>query len=130
MRRNEKQKIEIEKLHWDPLPPLNQAVTAGYSDFLGTALVLFRFFRLLVFLHRRPRLVRNLAVGFSPTHTSLRSVLRTMITCSNSLFRERDAPSCGRRFTSRHVRYRAVPRTNRTSRPANTRSQFATSNTT
>jgi hypothetical protein len=38
MRRNEKQKIEIEKLHWDPLPPLNQAVTADYSDFLGTAL--------------------------------------------------------------------------------------------
>jgi hypothetical protein len=36
---NEKQKIEIEKLHRDPLPPLNQAVTAGYSDFLGTALM-------------------------------------------------------------------------------------------
>jgi hypothetical protein len=35
---NEKQKIEIEKLHWTPLPPLNQAVTADYSDFLGTAL--------------------------------------------------------------------------------------------
>ncbi len=35
---NEKQKIEIEKLHRDPLPPLNQAVTADYSDFLGTAL--------------------------------------------------------------------------------------------
>ena len=41
----EKQKIEIEKLHWDPLPPLNQAVTADYSDFLGTALThaLFAF---------------------------------------------------------------------------------------
>ena len=36
---NEKQKIEIEKLHWAPLPPLNQAVTADYSDFLGTALI-------------------------------------------------------------------------------------------
>ena len=35
---NEKQKIEIEKLHRDPLPPLNQAVKADYSDFLGTAL--------------------------------------------------------------------------------------------
>jgi hypothetical protein len=35
---NEKQKIEIEKLHWTPLPPLDQAVTADYSDFLGTAL--------------------------------------------------------------------------------------------
>jgi hypothetical protein len=34
---NEKQKIEIEKLHWAPLPPLDQAVTADYSDFLGTA---------------------------------------------------------------------------------------------
>src|SRR6266436_3013420 len=32
---NEKQKIEIEKLHWAPLPPLDQAVTADYSDFLG-----------------------------------------------------------------------------------------------
>ena len=36
---NEKQKIEIEKLHWAPLPPLDQAVTADYSDFLGTALI-------------------------------------------------------------------------------------------
>jgi hypothetical protein len=36
---NEKQKIEIEKLHRDPLPQLNQAVTADYSDFLGTALI-------------------------------------------------------------------------------------------
>jgi hypothetical protein len=35
---NEKQKIEIEKLHRDPLPALNQAVKADYSDFLGTAL--------------------------------------------------------------------------------------------
>ena len=36
---NEKQKIEIEKLHWAPLLPLDQAVTADYSDFLGTALI-------------------------------------------------------------------------------------------
>jgi hypothetical protein len=35
---NEKQKIEIEKLHRDPLPQPNQAVTADYSEFLGTAL--------------------------------------------------------------------------------------------
>src|SRR6266436_5728929 len=34
---NEKQKIEIDQLHWAPLPPLDQAVTADYSDFLGTA---------------------------------------------------------------------------------------------
>ena len=27
----------------------------------------FVFFRFLFFLHRRPRLVRNLSVGFSPT---------------------------------------------------------------
>ena len=38
MRPNEKQKIEIEKLQRDPLSLLNQAVTADYSDFLGTAL--------------------------------------------------------------------------------------------
>jgi hypothetical protein len=35
---NEKQKIEIEKFHWDPLPPLNQALAPHCSDFLGTAL--------------------------------------------------------------------------------------------
>jgi len=41
-----------------------------------------------------------------------------MISSSNSLIpRERDAPSSGRRFTPRHVRYRAVPRTNRTLAP-------------
>src|SRR5216683_7600668 len=32
-------------------------------------------------------------------------------------------------FTSHHVRYRAVPRTNRTPSTANTRSRFATSST-
>jgi hypothetical protein len=36
-----------------------------------------------------------------------------MITCANSLYRERDAQPSGRCFTSHHVRYRAVPRTNR-----------------
>jgi hypothetical protein len=30
----EKHKIEIEKLHRNPFPPLNQAVTVDYSDFL------------------------------------------------------------------------------------------------
>jgi hypothetical protein len=34
----EKQKIEIEKSHRDPLLSFNQAVTVGCSDFLGTAL--------------------------------------------------------------------------------------------
>jgi len=35
----EKQTIEIEKTHGDPLLPFNQAVTVDCSDFLGTALV-------------------------------------------------------------------------------------------
>src|SRR5258708_8183375 len=52
-----------------------------------------------------------------------------MITCSNSLCRERDAQPSGRCSTSHHVRYRAVPRTNRTPSTANTRSNFATSST-
>ncbi len=43
----------------------------------------------------------------------------TMITTSNSLFRERDAQSSGRRATSRHVRLRAFPRSNRIQPTAN-----------
>jgi hypothetical protein len=39
MRPNEKQKIEIEKLYRDHLPPFNQAVKADNSDFLGTTLI-------------------------------------------------------------------------------------------
>ena len=35
---NEKQKIEIEKTHRDPLLSFNQAVTLDCWDFLGTAL--------------------------------------------------------------------------------------------
>jgi hypothetical protein len=35
----EKQKIEIEKSHRDPLLSFNQAVTVDCSDFLGTALI-------------------------------------------------------------------------------------------
>src|SRR5437667_7092405 len=53
-----------------------------------------------------------------------------MITNSNSLFRERDAPSHGRCFTSHHVRYRAVPRTNRTLTTVNTHNHSSTSSTT
>src|SRR6202451_3240596 len=41
---------------------------------------------------RRPRLACNLSVGFSPTHTSLRSQLQTMITRSNSLSRGSGMP--------------------------------------
>src|ERR1700687_2392585 len=46
------------------------------------------------------------------------------------LTRERDAPSSARCFTSHHVRYRAVPRTNRTLTTANTHNHSATSSTT
>ena len=46
------------------------------------------------------------------------------------LTRERDAPSTARCFTSHHVRYRAVPRTNRTLTTANTHNHSATSSTT
>ena len=41
---------------------------------------------------RRPRLACNLSVGFSPTQTSLRSELQTMITRSNSLSRGSGMP--------------------------------------
>ena len=34
----QRQKIEIETTHRDPLLSFNQAVTVGCSDFLGTAL--------------------------------------------------------------------------------------------
>src|ERR1017187_2315019 len=39
MARREKQTIEIEKTHRNPLPSFHQAVTSNYSDFLGTALL-------------------------------------------------------------------------------------------
>ncbi len=39
----EKQKIEIEKSHRDPLLSFNQAVTVDCSDFLGTALLKYVF---------------------------------------------------------------------------------------
>ena len=35
----QRQKIEIEKTHRDPLLSFNQAVTVDCSDFLGTALI-------------------------------------------------------------------------------------------
>src|SRR5277367_3880608 len=46
------------------------------------------------------------------------------------LARERDAHSNGRRSTARHVRYRAVPRANRTLPTAHTPNRSATSSTT
>src|ERR1700686_2818076 len=52
-----------------------------------------------------------------------------MLVISDSLFRERDAQSSARRSTSHHVRYRAVPRTNRTLTTANTHIHSATSST-
>src|ERR1700739_4195042 len=53
-----------------------------------------------------------------------------MITTSDSLCRERDAQSSGRRSTSRHVRFRAFPRSNRIQATANIANCFATSSTT
>src|SRR5215475_11457453 len=53
----------------------------------------------------------------------------TMITYSNSLYRERDAHSLGRRSTAHHYRFRALPRANRTRVKASTRGHSATSNT-
>jgi len=81
-------------------------------------------------LLRRPRLVRNLSVVFQsdPNISSIRT--STRITSSNSLRREWDAQSSPRRSTSRHVRYRAVPRTNRTLTTVNTHNHSATSSTT
>jgi hypothetical protein len=49
-----------------------------------------------------------------------------MITTSNSLFRERDAQSYGRRLTSRHGSVRAFPRSNRIQPTANIANCFAT----
>ena len=80
-------------------------------------------------LLRRPRLVRNLSIGFSPTQTSHRSKTSTMITSSNSLCRERDAQSLARCATSHHASLRAVPRTNRTRTKANSHNRSATSST-
>src|ERR1700675_2910610 len=53
-----------------------------------------------------------------------------MITTSNSLCRERDAQSCGRRPTSCHGRFRAFPRSNRIQPTANIANCCATSSTT
>ena len=53
-----------------------------------------------------------------------------MISNSNSLCRERDAHSSARRTTSRHLRYRAVPRAIRTLNRANIHDHSATSSTT
>src|SRR6266481_9319696 len=52
-----------------------------------------------------------------------------MITSSNSLCREWDAHSSAQASTSHHVRYRAVPRTNRTRTTANTHIHSVTSST-
>jgi hypothetical protein len=54
---------------------------------------------------------------FDPTISSIKT--STMITNSNSLFRERNAQSYGRRLTSRHGRVRAFPRSNRIQPTAN-----------
>ena len=81
-------------------------------------------------LHRGPGLARNLSVGFNPTQTSLRSVLRPGLLLQTPFAGSGMPPSSGRRSTSRHVRYRTVSRTNRTLLTANTHNHYATSSTT
>ena len=73
------------------------------------------------FLIYRPASVR-------PIHLFDRT--STMITNSILLYRERDAQSSARRTTPRHVRFRAVPRTNRTLTTAKIHHHSATSSTT
>jgi hypothetical protein len=64
------------------------------------------------------RFVRNLAVGsVRPNHLFDLNFDHDWF-FELPLTRERDALSSGRRFTPRHVRYRAVPRTNRTLAPS------------
>ena len=74
----EKQTIEIEKTHGDPLLPFNQAVTVDCSDFLGTALIrtpsrpgLFPFSH----RHGRPRVLRECLLD--PTIEQILSVVRS-----------------------------------------------------
>jgi hypothetical protein len=52
----EKQKIEIEKTHRDPLLSFNQAVTVDCSDFLGTALIEDIEAALIELVHTNPLL--------------------------------------------------------------------------
>ena len=62
-----------------PSTPLISNNVGPVKLFLSTLLFSLKrvfLFRFLSALHRRPRLVRNLAGGFSPTQTSLRSKLR------------------------------------------------------
>jgi len=67
---------------------------------------------------RQARFVRNLAVGsVRPKHLFDQNFDHDYF-FELPLTRERDAPSSGRRHSARHVRYRAVPRTNRTSAPS------------
>jgi hypothetical protein len=69
----------------------------------------------------------SIAAGlWFPCHKTIYEITSS----SNSLFRERNAQSSARPSTSRHVRFRAVPRTNRTLTTANTRIHSATSSTT
>jgi hypothetical protein len=64
-------------------------------------------------------------------HLNISSIRTSiMISNSNSLCRERDAQSSARRTTSRHLRFRAVPRANRIPKTANTHYHSATSSTT
>jgi hypothetical protein len=73
---------------------------------------------------------RLFAIGRLPSDPDISSIkTSTMITSSNSLRREWDAHSSAQASTSHHVRYRAVPRTNRTRTTASTHNHSATSST-
>src|SRR6266481_6986116 len=81
-----------------------------------------------------PASIENHAGGQSPSRILIKlpGCQQSQIASSNSnsLCRERDAQSCARRSTSRHLRYRAVPRANRILKTANSHDHPATSSTT
>src|SRR5205823_4348351 len=66
----EKQKIEIEKTHGDPLLSFNQAVTVDCPDFLGTALI-FRLMNMRI-LRRSKEGIVNKVVYISKSHIERR----------------------------------------------------------
>jgi len=78
---NLSQAIEQQTLHYLTRSVRRRAATSkrGNRLFLSTPLRSLLRVVFLVFLwplHQRPRLARNLSVGFSPTQPSLRSKLR------------------------------------------------------
>jgi hypothetical protein len=78
----ERQKIEIEKTHRDPLLSFHQAVTANCSDFLGTVLIYKDFSRVLPMQGRR----LNRSSGSVCSTTELRPLVVSDCT-QESIFR-------------------------------------------